>query len=191
MKQPCLSCGILSSSPLISNLLKESVSFPVPQLLLPPPGAPWGLRAAGPALSPRSRTAGSEGGSVPTGMEREHPGSPLHAHVMCLEMSCRGEPCAFPPPAPLPRGRKDRLLHAVPASATAAFLGGEGGSRDTIYTLIYIHTRTRTCFEGKTLYDCNRNDVEINLYLYKMIKEIKMIKKKKKNKKTAFLFFNE
>lgn len=76
---------------------------------------------------------------VPRGMESEPPSSPLHANVMCLEMSCQAEPCAFPW-AHLPWSRKDQLLRAVPASVTAAFLGVEGSSRDTIYTLKYIYT---------------------------------------------------
>lgn len=147
MEQPCLSCRILSPLPLISSLLKELISFPVPRLLLLPPGAPWCLRAAGQALSPAAlgragRAAYSEGGLFPKGTEREHPSSLLHANVMCLEMSRQGEPCAFSL-GTLASEQEGSAPVCCTCFSHCCFSwggrGGEGSSRDTIYTLIYIY----------------------------------------------------
>lgn len=61
-----------------------------PQVLLVQAGSWAGLEPlAGQGELPAAR-------GVPKGMESEHPSSPLHANVMCLEMSCQGEPCTFP-----------------------------------------------------------------------------------------------
>lgn len=72
-------------------------------------------------------------------MEREHPGSPLHAHVTCLEMSCRGEPCAFPPRHPCLGAGRIGSCTLYLLRPLLLFLGGRE-ALEILYIHLYIYT---------------------------------------------------